>query len=151
MTRMMRLGAILPGGGQHVAAWRHPDQPADGATSLAFHIHLANLGDTRELGERRTGTTASARRSVAEHLQRPRLVLCIVCKAMPPVLRLFEYAASFGRRDLLSQGGGPRVHSSGSRHQKARQPQCGGAPCRTHNVSKQKYSDTYTEVARATC
>jgi FMN-dependent oxidoreductase (nitrilotriacetate monooxygenase family) len=41
MTRKMRLGAFLPGGGQHVAAWRHPDQPADGATSLMFHVKLA--------------------------------------------------------------------------------------------------------------
>ncbi|MFD1810196.1 hypothetical protein ACFSHQ_25270 [Gemmobacter lanyuensis] len=41
MTRKIRLGAFLPGGGQHVAAWRHPDSPADGATSFAFHVQLA--------------------------------------------------------------------------------------------------------------
>lgn len=41
MSRKIRLGAFLPGGGQHVAAWRHPDQPADGATSFAFHKDLA--------------------------------------------------------------------------------------------------------------
>lgn len=41
MTRKIRLGAFLPGGGQHVAAWRHPDSPADGATSFAFHLQLA--------------------------------------------------------------------------------------------------------------
>lgn len=41
MTRKMRLGAFLPGGGQHIASWRHPDQPADGAVSLDFHIQLA--------------------------------------------------------------------------------------------------------------
>lgn len=41
MTRKIRLGAFLPGGGQHIAAWRHPDQPADGATSFAFHAELA--------------------------------------------------------------------------------------------------------------
>lgn len=41
MTRKIRLGAFLPGGGQHIAAWRHPDQPADGATSFAFHKQLA--------------------------------------------------------------------------------------------------------------
>lgn len=45
MTRKIRLGAFLPGGGQHVAAWRHPDQPADGATSLAFHIELAKTAE----------------------------------------------------------------------------------------------------------
>lgn len=41
MTRKIRLGAFLPGGGQHIAAWRHPDQPVDGATSFAFHVQLA--------------------------------------------------------------------------------------------------------------
>lgn len=39
--RQVRLGAFLPGGGQHVAAWRHPDQPADGAVNFAFHKELA--------------------------------------------------------------------------------------------------------------
>lgn len=41
MTRKIRLGAFLPGGGQHIASWRHPDQPADGAVNLDFHIRLA--------------------------------------------------------------------------------------------------------------
>jgi N-acetyl-S-(2-succino)cysteine monooxygenase len=41
MTRKIRLGAFLPGGGQHVAAWRHPDSPADGASNFAFHLQLA--------------------------------------------------------------------------------------------------------------
>ena len=41
MTRRIRLGAFLPGGGQHIAAWRHPDSPADGATSFDFHVKLA--------------------------------------------------------------------------------------------------------------
>lgn len=41
MTRQIKLGAFLPGGGQHVAAWRHPDQPLDGATSFEFHKELA--------------------------------------------------------------------------------------------------------------
>ncbi|GHC51144.1 LLM class flavin-dependent oxidoreductase [Neogemmobacter tilapiae] len=41
MTRKIRLGAFLPGGGQHIASWRHPDQPADGATNFEFHVKLA--------------------------------------------------------------------------------------------------------------
>ena len=41
MTRQIKLGAFLPGGGQHIAAWRHPDQPLDGAVNLQFHIELA--------------------------------------------------------------------------------------------------------------
>lgn len=39
--RQIRLGAFLPGGGQHVAAWRHPEQPVDGATNFEFHKQLA--------------------------------------------------------------------------------------------------------------
>lgn len=41
MTRQIKLGAFLPGGGQHIAAWRHPDAPADGATNFEFHKQLA--------------------------------------------------------------------------------------------------------------
>ena len=45
MTRQIKLGAFLPGGGQHIAAWRHPDSPADGATSFAFHRQLAETAE----------------------------------------------------------------------------------------------------------
>lgn len=45
MSRKLRLGAFLPGGGQHLAAWRHPDSPLDGSTSLAFHQKLATLAE----------------------------------------------------------------------------------------------------------
>ena len=41
MSRKIRLGAFLPGSGQHVAAWRHPDQPVDGATNFEFYKQLA--------------------------------------------------------------------------------------------------------------
>lgn len=45
MTRQIKLGAFLPGGGQHIASWRHPDQPVDGATNLQFHIELAKAAE----------------------------------------------------------------------------------------------------------
>ncbi|MGY9047768.1 NtaA/SnaA/SoxA/DszA family monooxygenase [Puniceibacterium antarcticum] len=45
MTRQIKLGAFLPGGGQHVAAWRHPDSVADGATSFEFHVKLAQTAE----------------------------------------------------------------------------------------------------------
>ena len=44
-SRKIQLGAFLPGGGQHVAAWRHPDSPLDGATSFAFHLELAKTAE----------------------------------------------------------------------------------------------------------
>lgn len=37
----IRLGAFLPGAGQHIAAWRHPQQQVDGATDFSFHVTLA--------------------------------------------------------------------------------------------------------------
>lgn len=45
MARKIKLGAFLPGSGQHIAAWRHPDQPADGNTSLKFHMQLARTAE----------------------------------------------------------------------------------------------------------
>lgn len=45
MPRKIRLGAFLPGGGQHIAAWRHPDSPLDGATNFAFHLELAQTAE----------------------------------------------------------------------------------------------------------
>jgi hypothetical protein len=41
LCNVYQIGAFLPGGGQHVAAWRHADAPADGATSFEFHKQLA--------------------------------------------------------------------------------------------------------------
>lgn len=41
MTREIRFCLFLPGGGQNVAAWRHPDTSADGATSFVVHLQLA--------------------------------------------------------------------------------------------------------------
>ncbi|MGE0280856.1 MAG: LLM class flavin-dependent oxidoreductase [Rhizobiaceae bacterium] len=45
MPRQIKLGAFLPGGGQHIAAWRHPDSPADGATNFEFHKRLAQTAE----------------------------------------------------------------------------------------------------------
>ncbi len=45
MARKIRLGAFLPGGGQHIASWRHPDQPVDGAVSFEFHKQLAQTAE----------------------------------------------------------------------------------------------------------
>ena len=45
MSRQIKLGAFLPGGGQHVAAWRHPDSPADGATNFEYHKRLAQSAE----------------------------------------------------------------------------------------------------------
>lgn len=40
-VRKLRLGAFLMGAGHHLAAWRHPDAPADGAVDFAHYKRLA--------------------------------------------------------------------------------------------------------------
>ena len=47
MSKKLRLGAFLPGAGQHVAAWRHPD--ANAAGPLDFE-HYKRLAQTAERG-----------------------------------------------------------------------------------------------------
>lgn len=45
MTKQIRLGAFVPGGGQHVAAWRHPDSPADGHMSVEVYKQLIQTAE----------------------------------------------------------------------------------------------------------
>lgn len=41
----LRLGAFLPGAGHHVAAWRHPDAPADGAINFAHYKRITQTAE----------------------------------------------------------------------------------------------------------
>ncbi|PKO47937.1 MAG: nitrilotriacetate monooxygenase [Betaproteobacteria bacterium HGW-Betaproteobacteria-22] len=45
MSRKIRLGAFLPGAGQHVAAWRHPDANAGGRLSIEYYTQLAQTAE----------------------------------------------------------------------------------------------------------
>ena len=45
MSKQMKLGAFLPGAGQHVAAWRHPDANAQGHHDLAYYQRLAQTAE----------------------------------------------------------------------------------------------------------
>ncbi len=47
MSKKLRLGAFLPGAGQHVAAWRHPDAAA---SSVFDFEHYKRLAQTAERG-----------------------------------------------------------------------------------------------------
>jgi len=47
VSRKIKLGAFVPGGGQHLAAWRHPESPENG--SLDFE-HYKQLAQTAERG-----------------------------------------------------------------------------------------------------
>jgi N-acetyl-S-(2-succino)cysteine monooxygenase len=43
----MKLGAFLYPTGYHVAAWRHPDVPADAGVNFAHFADLARTGQIR--------------------------------------------------------------------------------------------------------
>lgn len=43
--RKIRLGAFIPAHGHHVAAWRHPDAPADGGHDFAHYVRVAQTAE----------------------------------------------------------------------------------------------------------
>ncbi|KAF1066803.1 MAG: Nitrilotriacetate monooxygenase component A [Pseudomonas citronellolis] len=45
MTRKLSLGAFLMATGHHVAAWRHPDVPANAGLDFAQYKHLARVAE----------------------------------------------------------------------------------------------------------
>lgn len=121
MTRKIRLGAFLPGGGQHIASWRHPDQPADGAVSFEFHKQLAqtaerglfdayfladglatSVGGTSEGGPARVAgfepvTLFAALAPLTTHLG-------FIATASTTYEEPFNTARKFASLDLISQG-----------------------------------------------
>lgn len=44
-TRQMHLGAFLMATGHHLAAWRHPEVPADAGLNIAHYRHLARVAE----------------------------------------------------------------------------------------------------------
>ncbi|RMR04518.1 LLM class flavin-dependent oxidoreductase [Pseudomonas syringae group genomosp. 3] len=45
IARQMKLGAFLMATGHHVAAWRHPDVPADAGLDFKHYRHLAQVAE----------------------------------------------------------------------------------------------------------
>ena len=45
MGRQLKLGAFLMATGHHVAAWRHPDVPANAGLDFAHYKHLARVAE----------------------------------------------------------------------------------------------------------
>ena len=43
--RQMKLGAFLTAAGQHVAAWRHPDVPADAGVNFRHYVDVVQLAE----------------------------------------------------------------------------------------------------------
>ena len=49
MTKMMKLGLLLHTGGQHIAAWRHPDGIADAGFNLPYYRKMARMAEDAKL------------------------------------------------------------------------------------------------------
>lgn len=45
MSKQLRLGAFLPGAGQHIAAWRHPGSNASGPLNFEHYKRLAQTAE----------------------------------------------------------------------------------------------------------
>lgn len=45
MSRKIRLGAFLPGAGQHIAAWRHPGSNEAGPLNFEHYKRLAQTAE----------------------------------------------------------------------------------------------------------
>src|SRR5450830_236831 len=45
MSKKLRLGAFLPGAGQHVAAWRHPDAASSSVFDFEYYKRLAQTAE----------------------------------------------------------------------------------------------------------
>jgi FMN-dependent oxidoreductase (nitrilotriacetate monooxygenase family) len=43
--KKLRLGAFVPGSGQHIAAWRHPDSTPNGELNIQHYIQLAQTAE----------------------------------------------------------------------------------------------------------
>ena len=47
--RQMKLGVSMIGLGYHVAAWRHPDVPADGSPNIRHSVQVAQTAERGKL------------------------------------------------------------------------------------------------------
>ena len=47
--RQMKLGVSMIGLGYHVAAWRHPDVPADGSPNIKHSVEVAQTAERGKL------------------------------------------------------------------------------------------------------
>ncbi len=52
MSRQLKLGAFLMATGHHVAAWRHPDVPANAGLDFAQYKHLARVAEAARFDAR---------------------------------------------------------------------------------------------------
>ena len=71
MSRQLKLGAFLMATGHHVAAWRHPDVPADAGLDFAQYKHLARVAEAAKFDALFVADSiAAATGTIASHMAR---------------------------------------------------------------------------------
>ena len=71
MSRQLKLGAFLMATGHHVAAWRHPDVPANAGLDFAQYKRLAQIAEAAKFDALFVADSiaaAKAAREVAAHI-----------------------------------------------------------------------------------
>jgi luciferase-like monooxygenase len=122
--KQMRIGMSLRGHGYHLAAWRHPDVPADASVRLDYYIHTAQtaergkcdlifFADGLDIRERDVPRGALARqgRDIVDldPLTLPALAMVthhigLVATASTTYYEPYHVARTFASLDLISQG-----------------------------------------------
>ena len=71
MSRQLKLGAFLMATGHHVAAWRHPDVPANAGLDFAQYKHLARVAEAARFDALFVAdSVAAATGEIARHMAR---------------------------------------------------------------------------------
>lgn len=71
MSRQLKLGAFLMATGHHVAAWRHPDVPANAGLDVAQYKHLARVAEAARFDALFVADSiAAATSDIASHMAR---------------------------------------------------------------------------------
>jgi FMN-dependent oxidoreductase (nitrilotriacetate monooxygenase family) len=118
--RQMKLGAFLMATGHHVAAWRHPDVPADAGLDFKHYKHLAQVAeaakfDTLFIADSVAAATGDAARHMArsDHFEPLTLVsalsafterIGLIVTATTSYNEPFHIARKFASLDHLSGG-----------------------------------------------
>ncbi|MBD8706671.1 LLM class flavin-dependent oxidoreductase [Pseudomonas sp. CFBP 13711] len=118
--RQMKLGAFLMATGHHVAAWRHPDVPANAGLDFKHYKHLAQVAeaakfDTLFIADSVAAATGDAASSMArsDHFEPLTLVsalsavterIGLIVTATTSYNEPFHIARKFASLDHLSRG-----------------------------------------------
>ncbi|MCS3469269.1 FMN-dependent oxidoreductase (nitrilotriacetate monooxygenase family) [Pseudomonas sp. JUb42] len=120
MSRQMKLGAFLMATGHHVAAWRHPDVPANAGLDIRHYRHLAQVAEAARFDALFVADSVAAPTGdIASHMARsdhfePLTLLCalsavtehigLIATATTTYNEPYHVARKFASLDHLSGG-----------------------------------------------